>query len=544
MRDASDAPGGWSDWIACGRDTSDWGIAQMGTHGSGREGGRGAECVEEAIGELRDAYGDAYPDELFDRTRSYLDGWLVSGGGRGGVRTEDVTSIDDDETGPVAFAAAQSFMLGYATGLDGDYIMDGVTVEDIVSDLDVGDDVITGMAHAFADVYPRHIIVRASAYCATVVSVGLGSYVTDGGDEDDEDGDGEESLSKGELARIVRACFKAFCHGCDCGERAVYEGHLPDVPQNHAIRDALVAAGCVSAVGAAFGGEDGDQEVDQVGIASVECEDGRRVAFPVPPSLMASGEFSYDADDGTITYRFHADDLPDFMNGVNVPALIARQVMMYALHEQGIAVPSSDGALDMVRALIDGSDDDDDGDDDGSSLSPAELYGMCRDVIPTLGSFVEGTLVRHSGVYDDEYFDEAVPTACAFAEACFDGMRDATNGDVNMLDDTLPPDDDGAFDDAALASARDMIGGWCARNGMADWAYVASVVRAANAVDDYDIDIDGDGDDGQGPDAAHVADVSARILAAVGIGYASGIAASDTMAAARVHEGATDTSWV
>ena len=121
----------------------------------GSDGRNGMEdsdaIIDTVLGELREGYGDTYPDELYDATKAYLERWLVSLDGRGGMVTEDLLPLPEDFRESVAFGGAQSYMVGYATGLDGDYMPDTVTVGDVLGDMDSDTSIIDGMVRRLAE---------------------------------------------------------------------------------------------------------------------------------------------------------------------------------------------------------------------------------------------------------------------------------------------------------------------------------------------------------------------------------------------------------
>lgn len=545
----------------------------------GKNGRRSMEgsstIISSVLGDLKDSYGDTYPSELYVMTRSYLSKWLVSQGGKGSRRTEDVSSLPEEYRETVTFAGAQSYMIGYASGLDGDYLPDTVTVSDIAGDMDSDSSVIEGMARYLSDVYPSHIIVRAAAHCAAIMDIGLsGGY--DGDDDDDEDVD-EDDVDKVSLS-IVRACFKAFCLGCSDGEAALAAGKLPHVKVNDAVCSHLIVTGCVTAVNAAFDdGRHGDDTLKgtpifMAVIADKGDDDGTEAfAIPVPPDLAKKGEFSYDAASGKVTYTFDADDAPDFMNGVNVDAAIAREVTLYTLQEHGLYDRLSEEDMQQAGQLVSDDAQAREGSDvydfaSSGTIGPSGIHTILDGFLPTYEDFVRSYLLHPSGVYEDGYTDEAATAAAAFASTYLHGLTEAIAGDVNEKDTELP--DGIPFDtEDALRIARDRVSGWCTKNRVADWVYVAAMVNVADAYmegmeddgddedadesdydgtygyDDDESDGFGDGFDDDSPlSMVGIVAAQSKILTAIGIGYASGIIASGTGDA--YDERGKDVPWV
>lgn len=524
---------------------------------SGNNGITGSDAlIEGVIGDITDSYGDTYPSELYDETRRYLDDWLKSRGGKGGRRTEDVSSLPDTYREPVAFAAAQSYMLGYASGLDGDYIPDMVTVDDIAADMDSDPSAIKGMAECLSDVYPSHIIVRAAAHCATVMDRGLNADMHE--DDEDDDEDAAEETEKAILA-IVRACFKAFCLGCNDGEAALAAGRTPDIETNDDVLNGLIVSGCLTAINVTFGNDDdadndGTKSLVIASISDANDDEAEPISIAVPPDVAAKGTFSYDTESGKVTYTFDADDVPDFMNGVNASAAIVQQIAMYAMQKNGYYDGLSDDDIEQIRDIIDDSqenhdtEDDADGDDasDGDIVvGPRDVYELTCTLLPALDGFIRSNVIHPSGVYEDGYMESAVMTVTSFVASFLQGFSAALSGDANTHDVTLP--DGIPFDtEDALRIARDKVSGWCMRNGVADWAYVATIV---NLVDTYldskedeaeagngdstkqghaDAPWDDDADADDGTPLAMVGEIAllSRMLVAVGIGFACGIISS------------------
>ena len=532
--------------------------------------------ISSVLGDLKDSYGDTYPSELYVMTRSYLSKWLVSHGGKGSRRTEDVSSLPEEYRETVAFAGAQSYMIGYASGLDDDYLPDTVTVSDITGDMDSDSSVIEGMARCLSDVYPSHIIVRAAAHCATIMDIGLndGYYSDDDDNEDVDDGNVDKvSLS------IVRACFKAFCLGCSDGEAALAARKLPHVNVNDAVCAYLIVTGCVTAVNAAF--DDGRHGSDALNGTPIfmaviagkgdDDDDAKTFTIPVPPDVAKKGEFSYDAASGKVTYTFDADDVPDFMNGVNVNAAIAREVTLYTLQEHGYYDRLPEDDMQQAGKLISDDTQARDGSDvydfaSSGTIGPSGIHAILDDFLPIYDDFVRSYLLHPSGVYEDGYTDEAATAAAAFTSTYLHGLTEAIAGDVNEKDTELP--DGIPFDtEDALRIARDRVSGWCTKNRIADWVYVAAMVNVADAYmesmedDDDDEDADesnyndtygydddesdelGDGFDDDSPlSMVGIVAAQSKVLAAIGIGYASGIIASGVGDAHSERD--KDVSWV
>ena len=511
----------------------------------GRNGMEGSDAIiDTVLGELREGYGDTYPDELYDATKAYLERWLVSLDGRGGMVAEDLLPLPEDFRESVAFGGAQSYMVGYATGLDGDYMPDTVTVGDILVDMDSDTSIIDGMARRLADTYPTRMIVRAAAHCATFIDIGLSDEY--GNDDDDDE-------TANELASVVRACFKAFCLGCEDGEAALATGRLPNVEGNDALCTHLVVRGCLSAVSAAFDDDDGTTDgggtppIAIVAIADGSNDGAKTLQIPMPPDVAERGRFSYDSESGKVTYEFDVDDVPDFMNGVSVESVIARHVTLYALQESGYYAGLSDGNMRNIGKIISDDATSHDGDapyDDitNGAIGPNGVYALVTGFLPTFDGFVRSRLLHPSGVYEDGYMENATSTASTFASAYMHGLIAAITGDVNAHDTELPAGI--PFDSVGpLRIARDEVGTWCTKNGIADWAYVAAVIELADAymdgirdarddADAADEDSAGDGkatlDDDDKTPLSMVWTVASqsKTLTSLGIGFASGIVTS------------------
>ena len=548
------------------------GRQQMGKNGRRSMEGSSA-IISSVLSDLKDGYGNAYPSELYGMTRSYLGKWLVSQGGKGSRRTEDVSSLPEEYRQTVVFGGAQSYMLGYATGLDHDYFPDTVTTSDIISDMGVDPSVIEGMARYLSDVYPHHIIVRAVAHCTAIMDIGLNEGYDS--DDDDEDVDNDDSV----YLSIVRECFKAFCHGCSDGEAALAAGKLPYVKVNDAVCAHLIVGGCVSAVNVAF--DDNKHREDELkgtpicmaAIADESDRDAEALIIPVPPDVAQKGEFSYDTASGKVTYTFDADDAPDFMNGVNVNAEIARKVTLYTLQEHGYYDGLSDDDMQQVGKLVSDDAQARAGSDvydfaNSGTIGPSGIHTILESFLPTFENFVRSYLLHPSGVYEDGYMDEAVTSAAAFASTYLHGLTEAIAGDVNEMDTELP--DGIPFDtEDALRIARDRVSEWCTKNRIADWVYVAAMVNIADtymeSMDDDDDENDEDTDEidyddmyGYGSESDGFDDefddddsplsrvgiiaAQSKILAALGIGYACGIIASGVGDA--YGEMDKDVSWV
>lgn len=514
----------------------------------------GSAIISSTLCDLKDSYGDTYPNELYVMTRSYLSKWLVSQGGKGSRSTEDMSSLPEEYRETVAFAGAQSYIIGCAIGLDGDYIPDTVTVSDITEDMDVDSSAIEGMARYLSDMYPSHIIVRAAAHCSAIMDIVLNN----GYDSDDDDDDGDDDDTNKVSLSIIRECFKALCLGCSDGEAALAAGKLPHVKVNDDVCAHLIVTGCVTAVNAAFDdgrhGEDAlkDTPIFMAVIADKgdDDDDAETLAIPVPPDVAKKGEFSYDATSGKVTYTFDADNAPNFMNGMNVDAAIAREVTLYTLQEHRYYDRLSEDDMQQVGKLISNDARARKGSDvydfaNSGTISPSGIRSLLDDFLPTYEDFVRSYLLHPSGVYDDGYIDGATTVAAAFASTYLHGLTNAIAGDVNETDTVLP--DGIPFDtEDALRIARDKLSEWCIKNGVADWVYVAAMVTVADTymemADDEDDDntdesdyddmygYDDESDDGLDDDSplsmARIVAAQSKCLSAIGIGYASGIIAS------------------
>ena len=138
--------------------------------------------------------------------------------------------------------------------------------------------------------------------------------------------------------------------------------------------------------------------------------------------------------------------------------------------------------------------------------------------------------------------ENATSAASTFASAYMHGLIAAITGDVNAHDTELPAGI--PFDSVGpLRIARDEVGTWCTKNGIADWAYVAAVIELADAymdgirdarddADAADEDSAGDGkatlDDDDKTPLSMVWTVASqsKTLTSLGIGFASGIVTS------------------
>ena len=162
------------------------------------------------------------------------------------------------------------------------------------------------------------------------------------------------------------------------------------------------------------------------------------------------------------------------------------------------------------------------------AIGPNGVYALVTGFLPTFDGFVRSRLLHPSGVYEDGYMENATSAASTFASAYMHGLIAAITGDVNAHDTELPAGI--PFDSVGpLRIARDEVGTWCTKNGIADWAYVRDARDDADAADE---DSAGDGkatlDDDDKTPLSMVWTVASqsKTLTSLGIGFASGIVTS------------------